>query len=208
MVIGLTTLVYYIKSEVHDHCNCSLKSSNDNQSFQHAENIYISSPELVVWGGALHFVLVNICVLVNSDGSLDDFIIFYLTNICNNGTLLKTVNVSIFLSNNGEQQNQNLIQNDQEQQQDNQDESHYQQQSKRTVSLKIRKIFLCLSYFFWSKIFFINSVGLNQSGNSNQPVSSNQPVGSNQSADKKSKILHKIVWLHSALCFPVNFISY
>lgn len=73
MVIGLTTLVYYIKSEVHDHCNCSLKSSNDNQSFQHAENIYISSPELVVWG-ALHFVLVNICVLVNSDGSLDDFI--------------------------------------------------------------------------------------------------------------------------------------
>lgn len=118
------------------------------------------------------------------------------------------MNVSIFLSNNGEQQNQNLIQNDQEQQQDNQDESHYQQQSKRTVSLKIRKIFLCLSYSFWSRIFFINSVGLNQSGNSNQPVSSNQPVGSNQSADKKSKILHKIVWLHSALCFPVNFISY
>lgn len=116
------------------------------------------------------------------------------------------MNVSIFLSNNGEQQNQNLIQNDQEQQQDNQDESHYQQQSKRTVSLKIRKIFLCLSYSFWSKIFFINSVGLNQSGNSNQPVSSNQPVGSNQSADKKSKILHKIVRLHSALCFPVNFI--
>lgn len=149
MVIGLTTLVYYIKSEVHDHCNCSLKSSNDNQSFQHAENIYISSPELVVWG-ALHFVLVNICVLVNSDGSLDDFIIFDFTNIFNNGTLLKTVNVSIFISNNDVQQNQ--IQNDQEQQQYDQDESH-QQQSKKRVSHKIRKIFLCLSYSFWSKIF-------------------------------------------------------
>lgn len=155
MVIGLTTLVYYIKSEVHDHCNCSLKSSNDNQSFQHAENIYISSPELVVWGGALHFVLVNICVLVNSDGSLDDFIIFYLTNICNNGTLLKTVNVSIFLSNNGEQQNQNLIQNDQEQQQDNQNESHYQQQSKRTVSLKIRKNFFVFLISFGQRYFLL-----------------------------------------------------
>lgn len=177
MVISLTTLVYYIKSKVHDHCNCSLKSSNDDQSFQNAENIYISSPELVVWG-ALHFVLVNICVLVNSDGSLNDFIIFDFTNICNNGTLLKTVNVSIFISNNDEQQNQ--IQNDQEQQQDNQDESHYQQQSKRTVSHKIRKIFLCLSYSFWSKIFFINSVGFNQSCDSNQPVSSYQ------SADKKT----------------------
>lgn len=185
MVIGLTTLVYYIKSEVHDHCNCSLKSSNDNQSFQHAENIYISSPELVVWG-ALHFVLVNMCVLVNSDGSLDDFIIFDLTNICNNGTLLKNVNVSLFLSNNDEYQNQ--IQNNQKQQQDNQDESHHQQQSKRIVSHKIRKIFLCLSYSFWSKVFFINS------------------FGSNHYADKKPKYLHIIVWLHSALFFPVNFI--
>lgn len=99
MVKGLTTLVYYINSEVHDHCNCSLKSSNDN----HAENIYItcSSPGLVVWV-ALHFVLVNICVLVNSDGSLDDFIIFDLTIVCNNGTRLKNVNVSLFLSNNDE----------------------------------------------------------------------------------------------------------
>lgn len=69
----------------------------------------------------------NICVLVNSDGSLDDFIIFDLTNICNNDTLLKNVNVSLFLSNNDEHQKK--IQNDQEQQQDNQDESHHQQQS-------------------------------------------------------------------------------
>lgn len=183
MVKGLTTLVYYINSEVHDHCNCSLKSSNDN----HAENIYItcSSPGLVVWV-ALHFVLVNICVLVNSDGSLDDFIIFDLTIVCNNGTRLKNVNVSLFLSNNDEYQNQ--IQNNQEQQQDNQDEWHHQLQSKRIVSHKIRKIFLCLFHSFWLKVFFINS------------------FGSNHYADKKPKYLHIIVRLHSALFFPVNFI--
>lgn len=70
-------------------------------------------------------------------GTLVDFIIFDLTNIFYNGTLLKTVYVSIFISNNDIQQNQ--IQNDQEQQQDKQDESHHQQQRKRIVSHKIRK---------------------------------------------------------------------
>lgn len=95
IVTVLTTLVYYIKSEVHDLCKCLLKSSNDNQSFMHAENIYINSPELVFWG-AVHFVIINVCVLVNSDGILDDFVIFDISNIFNHGTILKTVRVSYF----------------------------------------------------------------------------------------------------------------
>lgn len=105
IVTFLTTVVYYLKSEGHDICNCLLKSSNDNQSFMRAENIYINSPELVFWG-AVHFVIINVCVLVNSDCILDDFVIFDISNIFNHGTILKTVKVSVFLSVNDEKQTQ------------------------------------------------------------------------------------------------------
>lgn len=98
LVIVLTSVIYKVKSEFHDCCNYALKSSNDNQSFQHAETIYIKYPEYLAWG-IIHFVLVNICVLLNANGDLDDYIFFDLTNICNHGTVLKTVSVSVFSSN-------------------------------------------------------------------------------------------------------------
>lgn len=99
MVKGLIILVYYINFEVYDYCNCLLKLLNDN----YVENIYIICSFLgfVVWV-VLYFVLVNICVLVNFDGSFDDFIIFDLIIVCNNGICLKNVNVFLFLLNNDE----------------------------------------------------------------------------------------------------------
>ncbi|XP_052716615.1 uncharacterized protein LOC128189161 [Crassostrea angulata] len=178
IVTVLTTLVYYIKSEVFYICKCVLKSSNDNQSFRRAENIYINSPELVFWG-AVHFVIINVCVLMNSDGILDDFVIFDISNICNHGTILKTVKVSAFLTINDERQNQ-------QQQQDDHDEENLpinerkSIKTKHLVSYKIRKIFLILSFSFWSKIFFHNSIS---------------------HEDKQC-----IVLLQSILCFPVNVI--
>lgn len=60
-VIVLTSVIYAIKSEVHDDCNCLLKSLNDNQSFQHAKNIYINCPVCIALG-VLHFLVVNICL--------------------------------------------------------------------------------------------------------------------------------------------------
>lgn len=181
IVTFLTTFVYYLKSEGHDICNCLLKSSNDNQSFMRAENIYINSPELVFWG-AVHFVIINVCVLVNSDGILDDFVIFDISNIFNHGTILKTVKVSVFLSVNDEKQTQQQQKSQQDDQ--NKEESHVNQtksvKTKLLVSYKIRKIFLILSFTFWLKIFFYNSVR-----------SSNNQC---------------IVLLQSIVCFPVNII--
>lgn len=231
IVTVLTTLVYYIKSEVFNICKCVLKSSNDNQSFRRAENIYINSPELVFWG-AVHFVIINVCVLVNSHGILDDFLIFDISNIFNHGTILKTVRVSVFLSVNNETQNQQQQENDQQDDQDEEespfinresvktnicnhgtilktvkvsafstinDEKQNQQQqkckqqdktnnkgesikTKHLVSYKIRKIFLILSFSFWSKIFFHNSI----------------------SHEVKPCIV--LLRLQSILCFPVNVI--
>lgn len=139
-VTVLTTVVYLIKSEVYDSCNCLLKSSNDDQSFQHAENIYINHTAFVFWG-SLHFLQVNLCVLFNSDGDLDDFIILHLTNICNCGMFLKTVPVSTFLTNDENQRNQDKKQN---------------HRKRRLVSNKIHKCFLLFSLSFWSKLFLIN----------------------------------------------------
>lgn len=225
LLIALTTGIYYIKSDVHDRCNCSLKSSNDEKSFQHAENIYINYPRYIVWG-AFQFLLVNICVLVNANGDLDDFLIFDITNARNFGTVLKTVQVSVFLSRNENQiqhdqaeqhhrqshdgqgqkdhieedqvKDQSQTQNDLEQQrcqegegQQNQieqqleDQSQGQQQkskrAKHLVSLKIRKMFLILSYSFWSKVFFINSL-----------------------SNENRSDYNKWALLQTLLCFPVN----
>lgn len=120
----------------------------------HAENIYINSPELVFWG-AVHFVILNVCVLVNSDGILDDFVIFVISNIFNHGTILKTVRVSVFLSVNDETQNQQQQENGQQDDQDEEESPFINRESvKPLVSHKIRKIFLILSFSFWSKIFF------------------------------------------------------
>lgn len=141
LITVLTTVIYLIKSEVHDYCNCSLKSSNDDQSFQHAEKIYINNPGYL-FSGILQFILINICVLVNSNGILDDFIILDFTNICKKGMFLKTVKVSEFLSNDDEERIQEEEQNE---------------QKKILVSQKIQKLFLVPSYSFWSKLFLINS---------------------------------------------------
>lgn len=140
-VTVLTTVIYLLKSEVHDDCNCSLKSSNDDQFFQHAENIYINKPGYI-FSGILQFIFINICVLVNSNGILDDFIILDLTNICKKGMFLKTVKVSEFLSNDDEEKNQ---------------EEEQKEQRKILVSQKIQKLFLVPSYSFWSKLFLINT---------------------------------------------------
>lgn len=175
-VTVLTSVIYKIKSYVYDDCNCLLKSSNDNQSFQHAENIY-SNCKVCIALGIFHFLVVNICVLLNSNGTLDDFIFFDFTNFINCGMFLKTVEVSIFLSEDEKQRKQDEEQSD---------------QTKHMVSFKIQKLSLILSYSFWSKIFFINSVG--------------------QYEDKHCKcykcfyeICKKyIIFLQPILCFPIN----
>lgn len=144
-VTVLTCVIYFIKSCVYDHCNCSLKSSNDNQSFQHAENIYINDPACIecIILGVGQFLIVNLCVLLNSNGVLDDFIVCDFTNLVNCRMFLKTVEVSMFLSQDEKQKNQDEGQSD---------------QTKHLVSLKIRKLSLILSFSFWSKIFFIHRV--------------------------------------------------
>lgn len=164
--------------------------------------------------------------MVNANGDLDDFLIFDITNACNSGTVLKTVQVSVFLSRNENQiqhdqaeqhhrqshdgqgqkdhieedqvKDQSQTQNDLEQQrcqegqgqqdqieQQLEDQSQGQQQkskrAKHLVSLKIRKMFLLLSYSFWSKVFFINSLS-NENGSD----------------------YNKWALLQTLLCFPVN----
>lgn len=141
-VTVLTSVIYRIKEYVYDNCNCILKTSNDNESFQHAENIYSNCLECVLVG-ILHFLVINICVLLNSNGVLDDFIICDFTNLVNGRMFLKTMEVAIFLSKNEKQKNQDEEQSD---------------QTKHLVSLKIRKLSLILSLSFWSKIFFIHRV--------------------------------------------------
>lgn len=145
IVSVLTFVVYAIKSKLYNHCNCSLRSSNDNESFQHAENVLINNCGYIFLG-VLQFIFINICVLVNSNGILDDFLILDFTNICNHGMFLKTVKVSEFLSNDDKEKNQDEEQSD---------------QRKNLVSQKIQKIFLVLSYSFWSKLFLINSCSKN-----------------------------------------------
>lgn len=144
IVSVLTCVVYAIKSTLYNYCNCSLRSSNDNESFQHAENVLTNWGYIVL--GVLHFIFINICVLVNSNGILDDFLILDFTNICNHGMFLKTVKVSEFLSNIDKEKNHDEEQSD---------------QRKNLVSQKIQKIFLVLSYSFWSKLFLINSCSKN-----------------------------------------------
>lgn len=122
----------------------------------HAENIYINSPELVFWG-AVHFVILNVCVLVNSDGILDDFVIFDISNIFNHGTILKTVRVSVFLSVNDETQNQQQQENGQQDDQDEEESPFINRESVKTkhlVSHKIRKNISYLIFFLLVKDFF------------------------------------------------------
>lgn len=92
LIIG----IYYIKFDVYDCCNCLLKFLNDEKSFQYVENIYINYLRYIVWG-VFQFLLVNICVLVNVNGDLDDFLIFDIINVCNFGIVLKIVQVFVFL---------------------------------------------------------------------------------------------------------------
>lgn len=147
-VIVLTSVIYGIKEYVYDNCHCSLRSSNDDESFKHAENIYVNYPGYFCWG-VFHFIVVNICVLFNANGDLDDFIILDFTKTCccfNCGMCLKTVQVSAFFSNDENQSNLEEKQN---------------YQKRQIVSNKIRKIFLLFSLSFWSKLFFINSFSQN-----------------------------------------------
>ncbi|XP_048754952.2 uncharacterized protein LOC125665958 isoform X1 [Ostrea edulis] len=130
LITIVTSLVYLLKSYVYELCNCSLKSSNKEQDFQHAENYYITlkNNALLVWG-VVNFFLLNVALLLNSDGVLDAFLIFDFTGLCNGDFFLRLIPVTVF-------------------------SKDYQ---KSMTSLKIQKLSLILTYKFWSNIFFINS---------------------------------------------------
>lgn len=59
----LTSLVYYLKSEIYHSCNCSLKLPNDDKSSPDVENFYkIFSSEFAL--GVIHFIIVTSCVFL------------------------------------------------------------------------------------------------------------------------------------------------
>ena len=91
LIIVLIILVYILKDKVYASCSCSLElwSDFDWNIFPHAENFYqdkLYAPLL----GLLHLIFVHICVLGNSSGNLDDYILF-------DGFRIKTIKVSEFL---------------------------------------------------------------------------------------------------------------
>ncbi|XP_048754941.2 uncharacterized protein LOC125665950 isoform X2 [Ostrea edulis] len=131
LITIVTSGVYLLKSYVYEQCNCSLKSTNIEQDFQHAENYYttLTNNALLVWG-VVNFFLLNVALLLNSDGILDDFLIVDFTGLRNGDFFLKLIPVAVFLKDH----------------------------QKPRTSLKIQKLSLILTYKFWSKIFFINSI--------------------------------------------------
>lgn len=122
LVALCTFFVYYLKSEMYLFCNCSIELWN---FFPHAENLYDVKSTFF---GVIHFLLINICVFVNSKGNLDDFIILGLYNLSFNNFFFKTVSVSYFLP----------------------------YRDKGHLSYKIKKFSLIFSYIFWSQIFWID----------------------------------------------------
>lgn len=131
IAILLTSLVYYLKSEIYYSCNCSLKLPNDDNSSLDVENFYkIFSSEFAL--GVIHFIIVNMCVLLNSNGDFDDFILLDITNILNKYFFFRTVPVSKFLLRDCSKE-------------------------KKVMSFKIKKLSLLFSYKFWTQILFINS---------------------------------------------------
>ncbi|XP_056007168.1 uncharacterized protein LOC125667798 [Ostrea edulis] len=131
LITIVTSFVYLLKSQVYEQCNCSMKSSNIEQDFQHAENYYttLTNIVLLVWG-VVNFFLLNVALLLNSDGVFDAFLIFDITGLCNGDFFLRLIPVAVFLKDH----------------------------KKQRTSLKIQKLSLILTYKFWSKIFFINSI--------------------------------------------------
>lgn len=92
----LTSLVYYLKSEIYHSCNCSLKLPNDDKSSPDVENFYkIFSSEFAL--GVIHFIIVTSCVFFNSNGGFDDFILLDFKNLWKQYFFMTTVPVSVFL---------------------------------------------------------------------------------------------------------------
>ncbi|XP_056006924.1 uncharacterized protein LOC130050711 [Ostrea edulis] len=135
----VTSLVYLLKSHVYELCNCSLKSSNKELNFQHAENYYttLTNSVFLVWG-IFNFLLLNLASLLNSDGILDDFLIVDFTGLHNYDFILKLIPVAVFLK---EQRPSDC----------------HQKPQKPLTSLKIQKLSLILTYKFWFKVLFINT---------------------------------------------------
>ncbi|XP_061162825.1 uncharacterized protein LOC133172038 [Saccostrea echinata] len=169
LVMVLTSLVYLAKSEVYSKCDCSLKSSNDEGKFQHAENYYMTTVNrfFVAWG-VLNFALVNACVLMNSGGIFDDFLIIDLSNICADGNIFRLIPVIVFLP----VVSKDALQSDEmksvsrtyttenfttEMINDTNtvEDTRFE---KSLVSFKIHKLSLILSYKFWTRIFLIRGV--------------------------------------------------
>nr|XP_022287176.1 uncharacterized protein LOC111099942 [Crassostrea virginica] len=77
LILLITLLVYYMKSESYKYCNCSFEIWSDINVFRHAENVYESQIlyEFFLFLGGLHFLIVHWCIIANSRGSLDDFIL-------------------------------------------------------------------------------------------------------------------------------------
>ncbi|XP_062587164.1 uncharacterized protein LOC134248801 [Saccostrea cucullata] len=166
LIMVLTSLVYLAKSEVFSKCDCSLKSSNDEGPFQHAENFYMTTKNsLKVAWGVLNFALVNLCVLINSGGILDDFLIIDLSNIRTDGNIFRLIPVVVFLP----EETTEALQSD-EMKSDSRtydttiemlndtNTKEDMQFEKSLVSFKIHKLSLILSYTFWTRIFFIRGV--------------------------------------------------
>ncbi|XP_056007165.1 uncharacterized protein LOC125665935 isoform X2 [Ostrea edulis] len=141
LITSVTSFVYLLKSQVYELCNCSLKSSNKEQDFQHAENYYTTFG--IIWG-IFNFLLLNVASLLNSDGILDDFVIvdFTLFCSCNYDFIIRLIPVAVFLK-------------------DQRPSDCNQKPQKPLTSLKIQKLSLILTYKFWSKVLFINSTTSN-----------------------------------------------
>ena len=77
LILLITLLVYYLKLESYKYCHCSFEIWTDFNVFPHAENFYESQIyyEFFLFLGGLHFLIVHWCIIANSGGSLDDFIL-------------------------------------------------------------------------------------------------------------------------------------
>lgn len=131
-VLLLITLVYYLKSESYDLCNCSLEIDIYETIFFDAENFTIyNNPPVAIALGVIHFMIVNICVILNSDGKFDDFDLIDLTKLWRKSFPMKTVPVSEFLP---------------------------RWENEKMMSYKIKKLSLLFSFKFWTRALFANSI--------------------------------------------------
>lgn len=126
----LTGLVYKLKSEIYDWCDCSIEVFNDIGSFQDAENLYKSS-SVAITLGVIYFIFVHVCVFLNSNGNLDDFVFINLISLGNcSRTFVTTLEVSVFISPPSTKGN--------------------------PVPYKIKKLSLFFSYRFWTQVLLLN----------------------------------------------------